>query len=95
MTTGSHGFAVLSAERLRPAIKDNPSHVEREIDINLRKAGCCLWTLSKTKPSTHLEEASADETGNSKDEQDRPCVVELEAPTSAKQVGVLHWYSRK
>ncbi|WP_143172989.1 hypothetical protein [Scytonema sp. HK-05] len=45
MTTGS--------QRLRPAVKDKPSHVVRKV-IHLREAGVCLWTRSKTKSDTGL-----------------------------------------
>ncbi|MEI2582850.1 hypothetical protein [Scytonema sp. PRP1] len=43
-----HWFA-----RLRPAVKNNPSHVVRK-NIHLREAGVCLWTRGKTKLETAL-----------------------------------------
>ncbi|WP_446384738.1 hypothetical protein [Coleofasciculus chthonoplastes] len=67
MTTGSH--------RLRPAVKDKPSHVV-QVKICLWKTGGCLLTLSKTitRLSSGLSNekvpnvASANETGNPEDE---------------------------
>ena len=64
------------------AVKDKPYRNVRS-SIHLRKAGVCLWTLSKTKSNTGLGRHRRMRRETPKTNKTVMRVVELEAPTSA------------
>ncbi len=75
--------------RLRPAVKNKPSHVVRKV-ITLREARFCLWTRSKTKSNTRLRRHRRVKRETQKTNKTVVVELKLEAPFSVKRKGVLH-----
>ena len=71
------------------AVKDKPHRNVRK-PIHLREAGVCLWTRSKTKSNTGLRRRRRMRRETPKTNKTVVAELELEAPFSAKQKGVLH-----